>query len=82
MLISHAPALLLVSRPADIVLRPQPRRLFDNRKLTAADGSAGNCVPWPFNATAPALTPLAAIVKRPIQRQKDFREAYTSSQWT
>jgi len=45
MLISHFPALLVVSRPADIVLRPPPRRLFDNRKLTAADGSAGELRP-------------------------------------
>jgi hypothetical protein len=45
MLISHFPALLVVSRPADIAPRPQPRRLFDNRKLTAADGAAGELRP-------------------------------------
>jgi hypothetical protein len=45
MLISPAPALLLVSRQADIALRPKHRGLFDNRKLTAADGSGGELRP-------------------------------------
>lgn len=45
MLISHAPALLLVSRQAEIALRPQHRGLFDNRKLAATDGSVGELHP-------------------------------------
>jgi hypothetical protein len=39
MLISPALTPLLMSRQADIALWSQSRRLFDNRKLAAADGS-------------------------------------------